>query len=224
MGTATGYPATRQPYSGAAYPASATSFNRPGYTPNFPNKGYPLDGARPFAFSYGRPRYGLTPLYGGLGLVAGLQLYYWLGLGHYLSSPYYYGTPYYYNGARYNSSTEFVTNVLDPLPNAELALLLGNGTQSCQKVILWRYEVASLVNAEQIRVYFDCIDKDGDNVIDPFEFCVEYGCYGDPGNRFANFDAAMQTIDLIDHNEDGVISPGEFDPKLQESSVISQSG
>lgn len=101
---------------------------------------------------------------------------------------------------------------------------MGNGTQSCQKVILWRYEVASLVNREQIRLYFDCIDKDRDGYIDPFEFCQEYGCYGDPGNRFADMDAAMQTMDVIDNDDDGMISPSEFDPKLRDSSVTSLSG
>ena len=222
VGTATGYPTTSKPYSGFSYPSTAAAFTpgRPGYTPNYPGKGYPLGaGRRPLPFAYNRPRYGLAPLYGGLGLVTGLQLYYWLGLGHYMASPQ-------FQDVTFDSPEEFITQVLDPMSNADLATVMGNGTQSCQKVILWRYEVAALIDAPQIRLYFDCLDKDGDGVIDPWEFCMEYGCYGEPGNRFADMDAAMQTIDVIDGDTDGVITPAEFDPKLRDvnSSVISQSG
>ncbi len=146
------------------------------------------------------------PIAGALGLFTGLSLYYWLGLGDFLAQPNFPGLPY-----------------LESLPAGDLAMIMGNGTQSCQKVILWRHEVASLIDAEQIRVYFDCIDKDEDGFIDPWEFCMEYGCYGDPGNRFATFDAALQTMDIIDQNDDGEISPAEFDPKLKDNgSVASQ--
>ncbi len=206
-GTATGFPATQKPFNGYSYPSSATSFVRPGFTPvGFPRQGLPKGfiGRLVAPLVYRRARYRI-PLAGALGALIGLELDYWLGLGDFISDPDFPGVPF-----------------LEALPSPDLAMLMGNGTQSCQKVMLWRYQVASLIDAPQIRLYFDCIDKDGDGFIDPWEFCMEYGCYGDPGNRFATFDAALQTMDIIDQNDDGEISPAEFDPKLKNSSVASQ--
>ncbi len=215
---ATGYVTPRKPYNGYNYSANTTAFIQPGFTPvGFPGQGLPA-GFRgtpsvPLVYDYHTyytfivyGSYNYTPSdKGPLMRYTNLQLYYWLGLGRLVTQPNFPGL-----------------NYLESLPDADLAMLMGNGTQSCQKVMLWRYRAASLINALQIGVYFDCIDKDEDGFIDPWEFCMEYGCYGEPGNRFANFDAALQTFGVSDTDDDGVVSPQEFDPKLKDSSVTSQ--
>lgn len=120
-----------------------------------------------------------------------------------------------YHGAYYYDEwDENVDEYLRQLPDWELAELVGNGTQSCQKVMLARYGAFQLLTGEQVNVYYTCIDRDQDGTMSYEDFCSEYGCYGDPGNRFPSMEAAEEAFAGLDTNGDGDLQPGEFDQDL----------